>query len=69
MTELNIISNEKNDVNALGAELFNVFGDDEAELEKLFASDLATIEYDATISQDLDGFAKGFPNWDVHPPR
>ncbi len=41
--------------------------DEEAELEKLFAADVASIEEYAVISEDLEGFAKGFPDWDLHP--
>ncbi len=47
----------------LGA-MFN----EEDELASLFASDIEAIEEDAAISEDLEGFAKGFPDWDLHPP-
>ncbi len=42
---------------------------EEDELASLFASDIASIEEEAAISEDLEGFAKGFPEWDLHPPK
>ncbi|MGN0804692.1 MAG: hypothetical protein ACI4MS_04845 [Candidatus Coproplasma sp.] len=24
---------------------------------------------EVSISEDLSGFAKGFPDWDIHPPK
>lgn len=39
------------------------------ELENLFAKDLELLENEVSISEDLTGFAKGFPNWDLHPPK
>ncbi|MBQ8394194.1 MAG: hypothetical protein IJX49_01305 [Clostridia bacterium] len=32
-----------------------------------FGADLAQDE-DAELTEDLEGFAKGFPAWDLHPP-
>lgn len=67
MTELENVGMEMDSVEDLGA-LFGM-GDDEAELEKMFAADVASIEEEAKMSNDLDGFAKGFPSWDVVPPE
>ena len=52
---------------ALGSDLFGA--DDEKEKLEMYASDIAAIEEQASISQDLGGFAKGFPDWDIHPPK
>lgn len=38
----------------------------ENELEE-FALDLAQ-EEETELAEDLEGFAKGFPAWDLHPP-
>ena len=56
-----------NSLEDLGSDLFGQ--NDEAELAAIFAADIAAIEEEASLSQDLDGFAKGFPDWDVHPPK
>lgn len=34
-----------------------------------FAFDLEQMEEEVSISEDLTGFAKGFPDWDLHPPK
>ena len=44
--------------------------DDYDELEALFGqddSDLAKMEK-VMLTQNLDGFASCFPDWDLHPP-
>lgn len=46
----------------LGAE----FGADDLSQ---FEADMFEIEEEAEISEDLEGFAKGFPDWDLHPPK
>lgn len=41
------------------------------ELEALFGqgdSDLAKME-SVMLTQNLEGFASCFPNWDLHPPK
>ena len=42
-------------------------GDD--DLGAMFGSDFEEIEAEAQLSQDLEGFANGFPSWDLHPPK
>ena len=44
---------------------------DEFGLDDLseFEIDATEIEEEAEISEDLEGFAKGFPDWDLHPPK
>ena len=47
----------------------NTFGEFE-ELEAMFGqdtSDLAKMEK-VMLTQNLDGFASCFPEWDLHPP-
>ena len=34
-----------------------------------FEAEMVEIEEEAEISEDLEGFAKGFPDWDLHPPK
>lgn len=46
----------------------NVGGSYEDELAQ-FAIDLEQMEEEVSISEDLTGFAKGFPDWDLHPPK
>lgn len=41
----------------------------EEELAQLFAEDVQSLTDDAALSEDLSGFANGFPNWDLHPIR
>lgn len=40
------------------------------ELESLFGGDSSELEGKEKIvlSQDLEGFAGCFPDWDIHPP-
>lgn len=48
----------------------NVEIDDFDELEAMFgqdASDLAKMEK-TMLTQNLEGFASCFPEWDLHPP-
>lgn len=41
-----------------------------SELEEMFAKDLERLDSEeVSISEDLTGFANGFPNWDVCPPK
>ena len=42
------------------------FGEDDLSQ---FATDMSAVEEDAAISEDLDGFASGFPDWDLLPPK
>lgn len=42
----------------------------EADLEKMFGTsdeELQTME-NVVLSQNLEGFASCFPDWDLHPP-
>lgn len=43
---------------------------DFADLDALFGQDdVATRNAESvTLSQNLDGFASCFPDWDIHPP-
>lgn len=34
-----------------------------------FAVDDDLPDEEVSISEDLSGFAKGFPDWDIHPPK
>ncbi len=69
MSELdNNVIEEQNIIQATDS-ASEVAVDDEAELASLFASDIAAIEEEAAISEDLEGFANGFPDWDLHPPK
>ena len=54
MTEMNM-TNELNDFDELEA----MFGQD--------TSDLANMEK-VMLTQNLEGFASCFPEWDLHPP-
>ena len=63
----NVAATESSDLpmgSVFGAELG--FSEDE-DLAKMFAADIAEIEEEATITEDLTGFAAGFPDWDLHP--
>lgn len=30
---------------------------------------LGVVEEEVELAEDLEGFAKGFPAWDLHPPK
>ncbi len=45
---------------SLDEELGAEFGDLEAEME--------AVNEGAELAEDLEGFASGFPAWDLHPP-
>lgn len=34
-----------------------------------FDIDDAAMDSEIKISEDLSGFASGFPDWDIHPPK
>lgn len=42
------------------------FGEDDLSE---FATDMTAVEEEAAISEDLEGFASGFPDWDLLPPK
>lgn len=42
---------------------------DLSDLEDMFGMDEATLNMDVSISEDMSGFANGFPDWDIHPPK
>ena len=60
--EMTSIDNGLDSLESLGADLF---GEDNTALDEM----VAEIEEEANLSQDLEGFAKGFPDWDLHPPK
>ncbi len=41
----------------------------EDELASMFAEDIDKYDVETNISEDLAGFANGFPDWDLHPPK
>lgn len=43
------------------------FGFDD-ELSKEFETEVKKMKEQATLSEDLSGYAKGFPDWDLLPP-
>lgn len=45
-------------------------GSDFDDLEDLFGSDLSDMAANEQVmlTQNLDGFASCFPDWDLHPP-
>ena len=48
------------------ADLEAEFGEDDLSE---FATDMVAVEEEAAISEDLEGFASGFPDWDLLPPK
>ena len=56
------------DFSAMGTDFGNnaTFGEAD-ELAAMFAEDIKSLEVEASISEDLSGFAAGFPDWDLHP--
>ncbi len=47
----------------------NVDGESEDFDLSEFAMDEIMPQEEISISEDLSGFAKGFPDWDLHPPK
>lgn len=58
--------NDNEDLN-MGADM-NM--DDFADLENMFGQDTEEMQKaeSVVLTQNLDGFASCFPNWDLHPP-
>ncbi len=55
-----------------GLESLGDFGgsmDDLSEFGSLGGDALDVEEEDVVLAEDLDGFAKGFPAWDLLPPK
>jgi len=60
MSENDIVKTENDDDGEL---------DELDELESAFDVDEAMMDSEIKISEDLSGFANGFPDWDIHPPK
>lgn len=67
VTEIESMS--ENEIIKASTDAVDEVPDFEAEMAKLFASDLESIEEESAVSKDLEGFAKGFPDWDLHPMK
>ena len=39
------------------------------DLSDFFQDELEKIEKETALSEDLEGYAKGFPDWDLVPPN
>lgn len=64
--ELEEIKNATAPIEESSEDISEEFGaDDLSEFE----AEIFEIEEEAEISEDLEGFAKGFPDWDLHPPK
>lgn len=51
---------DNNNVNQEFDDLEALFGTDESDLKKMEKT---------VLTQNLEGFASCFPDWDLHPPR
>lgn len=39
------------------------------DLNDFFEGELEKVEKETALSEDLEGYAKGFPDWDLVPPN
>lgn len=58
-----VTEEQKNEVK----DLANEFGLD--EFDAVLKGELEKIEEESTLSDDLEAYANGFPNWDLVPPN
>ena len=56
------------EANNTALESFDFGADLDAEFSEDLATEIAEKEKDE-LSQNLEGFASCFPNWDLHPPK